>query len=141
MTSEEYDLFCQPLVNQPGEVWEYGVNIDWVGRLIERITNLSLEEYFQKRIFSPLGLSRISFFPSVEMKENLAALHQRHKDGEIELRDGGHILHRPLVATSPEAKKSIVNAGGHGLFCVPSEFTGMLVPHSPNGHILDIDAC
>ncbi|TQB69250.1 hypothetical protein MPDQ_002119 [Monascus purpureus] len=113
ITSEEYDIFGQPLIAQPGEQWEYGVNIDWVGRLIERVTSVSLGEYFQEHIFAPLGLSRISFLPSAEMKKNLAGLHQRASNGKMELHDGGHVLHRPLVVSGPEAAKGIVNAGGH----------------------------
>ena len=123
VTSHEYDLFEPPLVAQPGEDWQYGVNLDWTGRLIERVTGVSLNEYFQKNIFAPLGLTRISFFPSAEMKKNLAALHQRSPDGKIALREGGHILHGPLVVSTAEEARGIVNAGGHGLFCVPAEYS------------------
>lgn len=34
----------QPLIRQPGEGWEYGVNIDWAGIALERATGLSLNE-------------------------------------------------------------------------------------------------
>lgn len=126
VTSEEHDIFGQPLIAQPGEQWEYGVNIDWVGRLIERVTGVSLGEYFQEHIFAPLGLSRISFLPSAEMKKNLTGLHQRAPNGKMELHDSGHVLHRPLVVSDPEAAKGIVNAGGHGLFCAIPEYSEII---------------
>lgn len=100
--------------------------MDWVGRLIERVTGLSLGDYFQTHIFAPLGLKHISFIPSAEMKKNLAGFHQRGTDGVVRLREDGHPLHRPLTVTSPEAARNIIHAGGHGIFCVVSEYTGML---------------
>src|SRR5881397_1794340 len=45
-----------PLVFDPGDRWEYGVNIDWVGRLVEAISGQSLDVYFRERIFAPLGM-------------------------------------------------------------------------------------
>lgn len=122
MTSEEPDIFSQPLVHQPGENWEYGVNMDWVGRLIERVSSLSLNDYFQRFILAPIGVSRISFFPSEEMKEKLAYLHQRNSAGELVLREDGHILRRPLQASTSEAVKATVNAGGHGCFGTLSDY-------------------
>lgn len=126
LTSEEKDIFSQPLVHQPGEGWEYGINMDWTGRLIERVTGSSLNDYFQAHIFKPLGLSRLSFFPSAELKKHLASLHRRGSDGKMRVHEGGHIVHKPLVVSSPEEAKTVVNAGGHGLFCSPSEYSGML---------------
>ena len=131
-TNEESDIFGQPLVNQPGEKWEYGVNIDWAGRLVERASGLSLDEYFQKFIFAPLGMSRTSFFPSTEMKKKLAYLHQRAPDGHIEVREHGHVLRRPLMASTPEKIKATVNSGGAGIFGTPSEYCeiiAMLLNH------------
>jgi CubicO group peptidase (beta-lactamase class C family) len=57
--------FTTPLAFQPGEGWMYGSSIDWAGFLVERATNMKLEEYFRKYIFEPVGVSDkdISFFP------------------------------------------------------------------------------
>jgi CubicO group peptidase (beta-lactamase class C family) len=62
-----YDML-QPLVNQPGEAWEYGINIDWAGIAIERVTGKSLNEFLHENIFKPLGLSDISMIPTKSMK-------------------------------------------------------------------------
>jgi CubicO group peptidase (beta-lactamase class C family) len=72
-----YDYLSQPLVNQPGEQWEYGINIDWAGQLVERVSGLRLNDYFQKHIFEPMGLKNIDMFPTEEMKKTLASMHAR----------------------------------------------------------------
>src|SRR3954469_8004092 len=45
----------QPLAFDPGERWEYGINIDWIGVLIEAVTGEKLDAALHDRIFSPLG--------------------------------------------------------------------------------------
>src|SRR6516165_7371476 len=46
-----------PLVFDPGERWEYGINLDWAGRVVEAVSGLPLEVYFRQHIFAPLGMS------------------------------------------------------------------------------------
>ena len=50
-----------PLEFDPGTQWNYSVATDIVGILVERISGLSLPEYFQTHIFTPLGMTD-SFF-------------------------------------------------------------------------------
>ncbi|KIW05385.1 uncharacterized protein PV09_03900 [Verruconis gallopava] len=113
----------QPLVHQPGEAWQYGLGIDFAGFCVERATGLSLNEYFQKYIFQPLGLGNISMFPSKSMKERLAYMNTRAPDGQLGPRD--HLLHRPLVVESKEIS-SCVNSGGAGCFASPREYCQIL---------------
>ena len=42
-----------PLVFDPGDRWEYGINIDWVGRLVEAVSGQTLDVYFRDKIFAP----------------------------------------------------------------------------------------
>ncbi len=44
-----------PLVFEPGEQWLYSTSTDWLGRLVEKVSGLSLEDYFHRNIFTPLG--------------------------------------------------------------------------------------
>lgn len=110
----------QPLVFQPGEGWEYGVNIDFAGLALERATGLSLNDYCHKNIFEPLGLKNISMFPTAEMKKQLAYMSHRNKDGSLIARD--HLLRKPLVVESSEIK-DVLNSGGAGCFAKPSDYT------------------
>ena len=45
----------------PGERWEYGINIDWVGRVVEKVSGQSLDAYFREHIFEPLGMTDTGF--------------------------------------------------------------------------------
>jgi CubicO group peptidase (beta-lactamase class C family) len=57
------------------------VNIDFAGIALERATKLSLNKYCHKNVFEPLGLKVISWFPTAEMKKQLAYMNHRNKDG------------------------------------------------------------
>lgn len=103
-------------MNQPGERWEYGINVDWAGQLVERVTGLSLNDYFLQNIFTPIGLKHISMFPTAEMKKSLAYQHTRSPEGNLSLYLDGHINRRPLKVTDPRQIKDIFNAGGAGCF-------------------------
>lgn len=50
-----------PLRFDPGTGWTYGTSVDWAGRLVETISGLNLEEYFQRHIFTPLDMKDTSF--------------------------------------------------------------------------------
>lgn len=47
------------------QAWEYGINIDWAGILVERVSGLKLNDYFQQHIFKPMGITHISRFPNL----------------------------------------------------------------------------
>ncbi|KIX96886.1 uncharacterized protein Z520_07606 [Fonsecaea multimorphosa CBS 102226] len=117
-----HDYLSQPLVNQPGETWEYGVNIDWAGQLVERVSGLKLNDYFQQHIFKPMGITHISMFPSEEMKAELAWMNTRSPDGKLSIYANGHLNRRPLYATSKEEIDGTFHAGGAGCFARPSQY-------------------
>ena len=50
-----------PLVFQPGSEWNYGVSTDVLGRLVEVVSGLPLDEFFEQRVFGPLGMTDTSF--------------------------------------------------------------------------------
>ena len=53
-----------PLIFDPGDRWEYGVNTDWVGRLVEATSGQPLDAYFRDKIFAPLGMKDSGYVPS-----------------------------------------------------------------------------
>ncbi|KAH6642088.1 beta-lactamase/transpeptidase-like protein [Boeremia exigua] len=113
----------QPLVFQPGEGWEYGLNIDYAGLALERVTGMSLNDYCHKNIFEPLGLKNISMFPTAEMKKQLAHMNHRNKDGTLVPRD--HLLRKPLVVEASDVK-DVLNSGGAGCFAKPSDYAQII---------------
>lgn len=65
---ERYDT---PLAFEPGTSWAYSPGLDWTGLLIQRVTGLTLEEFEQKHLWQPLGITELTFWPSAE-KKNVA---------------------------------------------------------------------
>ena len=73
----------RPLAFDPGERWEYGINIDWIGRIIEAVSGQSLDAYLHDRIFGPLGMEDTGFVPTPEQYARQASMHQRQADGSL----------------------------------------------------------
>jgi CubicO group peptidase (beta-lactamase class C family) len=74
-----------PLVFDPGERWEYGTNIDWVGQTVERLTGKRIEQYFKDHIFGPLGMRDSGFVLGASQRERLAGMHVRNEDGTLQV--------------------------------------------------------
>jgi methyl acetate hydrolase len=72
-----------PLSFDPGDQWEYGVNIDWAGRLVEVLSGQSLDVYFRDKIFAPLGMKDSGFVVSAEQRARQARVHARQADGVL----------------------------------------------------------
>ena len=72
-----------PLVCDPGERWEYGINTDWVGQLVEAISGQTLGDYLTQHVFEPLGMVDTGFVRSAEQSERTVCVHQRGEDGTL----------------------------------------------------------
>ena len=89
---------------------------------MERASGLKLNAYLQKNVLQPLGIENISMFPSKEMKEKLAYMYQREKDGVLRPRD--HLMRQPLIIDPDDEAEvaQIFNSGGAGMFGKPREY-------------------
>ncbi|HEY1301303.1 MAG TPA: serine hydrolase domain-containing protein [Stellaceae bacterium] len=72
-----------PLLFDPGEKWQYGINTDWVGRAIEAASGEPLDAYFRNHIFAPLGMTDSAFRLSAEENARLVRIHQRQANGSL----------------------------------------------------------
>ena len=72
-----------PLVLDPGARWEYGINTDWLGRLVERVSRQSLEDYFRQHVFEPLGMNDSSFNVPPDKQARVVGVYQRKEDGAL----------------------------------------------------------
>ena len=61
-----------PLAFEPGERWEYGINIDWAGRMVETVSGQDLDAYMREHIFAPLGMRDTGFMPDAEQTRALS---------------------------------------------------------------------
>jgi CubicO group peptidase (beta-lactamase class C family) len=124
--ADEKDILAMPLVNQPGERWEYGINIDWAGIVLERATGHKLNDWIQQHIMHPLGLKNINMFPTESMKKNLAYMHQRWPGDPTKCEERDHMYREPILAKHEHDKKHIFHSGGAGAFAQPREYVQVL---------------
>jgi CubicO group peptidase (beta-lactamase class C family) len=63
MTGREFieKLGSLPLLHQPGTVWDYSLSVDVLGQVIETLSEQTLGQYLQERLFKPLGMADTSF--------------------------------------------------------------------------------
>jgi CubicO group peptidase (beta-lactamase class C family) len=73
----------QPLAFDPGEKWEYGINIDWAGRLVEALSGKPLDAYLREHVCGPLGMHDTGFVLTAAQRARLARVHQREADGGL----------------------------------------------------------
>jgi CubicO group peptidase (beta-lactamase class C family) len=72
-----------PLLFDPGERWEYGINIDWAGKMVEAVSGQRLGDYMQENLFEPLGMNSTAFKITPAMRSRLAKVHQRDTNGKL----------------------------------------------------------
>ncbi len=72
-----------PLSFQPGEKWQYGLNTDLLGCLIEVISGMTLDNFFRKNIFEPLGMKDTYFNVPASKANRLATVYTEDSVGNI----------------------------------------------------------
>jgi len=76
-------LATVPLNNHPGKMWDYSRATCVVGRLVEVLSGQTLAEYFQERIFGPLGMVDTHFFLPEEKLPRFAVAYTPGEDKKI----------------------------------------------------------
>jgi CubicO group peptidase (beta-lactamase class C family) len=104
-----------PLAFDPGERWEYGIGIDWAGRMVETVSGQNLNAYMRAHIFDPLRMPDSGFVPEPGWAERLAGVHGREADGSLRPVDS------PLPAAPPE-----FFPGGGGLYSTVGDYLRFL---------------
>jgi methyl acetate hydrolase len=72
-----------PIVNEPGTRWEYGTNIDFVGKAVEAASGQKLDAYLRDHLFAPLGMADTGFKIGEAQRKRLVGMHQRNEDGSL----------------------------------------------------------
>jgi methyl acetate hydrolase len=81
--AERIKLPRTPLMFDPGERWQYGTSIDWVGKIVEQVSEEPLETHFKKNIFEPLGMNDTTFEITAAQRAREASGHHRQPDGSL----------------------------------------------------------
>src|SRR2546422_1457797 len=103
-----------PLKHQPGDAYTYGVNMDVLGALIERLSGKKFGEFLQDRMFGPLGMKDTGFDVPESKMNRLAKTYKHGPDGKF-------IEDKPLIETWPQPGRGI-EAGGAGIFFTAGDF-------------------
>ncbi len=104
-------IFAAPLVADPGAQYEYGINSDWLGLVIEAAGGQSLDLFFAEHILGPLGMTSTTFLMNEEQRARSVPVHLHGEDGAWQA--------APDVDWSQEPEWW---AGGHGLHSTPREY-------------------
>ncbi|MFK7963579.1 MAG: serine hydrolase domain-containing protein [Burkholderiaceae bacterium] len=99
-----------PLAFDPGTQWEYGIGIDWAGKMVEAASGMTLGEYFAANLTGPLGMKDTAFVHSPSMLERAAGVHARMPDGSL----------APIEL--PPAENPEFEMGGGGLHGTMSDY-------------------
>ena len=72
-----------PLNHQPGTKWTYGLSVDVLGYLIEVVSGKPLDQFFQTRIFDPLGMKDTYFYLPDAKKDRLVPLYAEDENKKL----------------------------------------------------------
>lgn len=117
-----------PLMFQPGSAWEYGLNTDVLGRVVEVASGQTLADFFQSRIFQPLKMNDTHFILPADKRSRLAALYRPDEAKRITRVGAGPQEIGPLrySATYPLADQSRYHSGGAGLVSTIGDYARFL---------------
>ncbi len=107
-----------PLAYQPGQAWRYSLATDVVGHVVELISDMSLGEFFEEKIFKPLGMADTAFTVAPEKVDRFATLYGKT--------DGQASHARPLelidATTGGDYFNTRLESGGAGLVSTTADF-------------------
>ena len=99
-----------PLMFEPGARWQYGTGVDWAGRLVEAVSGMNLEQYFQAEILGPLDMADTSYLVPASKFDRLVTSCSRQADGSL----------RQSPRVPPRVPKEF--GGGGGLYSTAGDY-------------------
>ena len=83
ITTCKNDALKTPIMSDPGTRWEYGINVDYVGKAIEAVSGKRLDAYLRDHLFNPLGMTDTAFKIGESQRKRLVGMHGRGPDGSL----------------------------------------------------------
>ncbi|MBX7215185.1 MAG: beta-lactamase family protein [Thermoflexales bacterium] len=102
-----------PFAFQPGTRWRYGLSIDVLGALLERITAQPLDVILRQRVFEPLGMNDTGFWVPIERHGRLAVVYGDYPPARSI---------RRLAEIQPPAERPVLLSGGGGLVSTLNDY-------------------
>lgn len=116
-------LAALPLVHQPGEKWTYGLNTDVLGYLVEVVSGMTLDNYFKKNIFDPLGMKDTYFYIPKEKQGRLAMLHSEDQTKHVINTQEVITVNGTFYRDYPILEGGSFYSGGGGLVSTAYDYT------------------
>jgi CubicO group peptidase (beta-lactamase class C family) len=118
--SANLDEFVQrvaklPVLENPGERFRYGINLDILGAIVERVSGQRYDRYLDEHIFKPLAMKDTAFWVPAEKQDRMAQLYTTDAAGKLVLAE------RPN-ARNPKPDGSGVQSGGGGLYSTAGDY-------------------
>jgi CubicO group peptidase (beta-lactamase class C family) len=104
------EAFKAPMLHDPGVRFTYGINTDWLGKVVEAASGVGLDVAVKEGITEPLGMDDTAFLLDEGRLANAVTVHVKDEDGKWT--SAGEILNQ-----SPDWW-----AGGHGLYSTPRDY-------------------
>lgn len=130
-----------PLLFHPGTAWRYSYATDVLGRLVEVASGQSLDEFFQRHIFGPLGMNETGFHVPKTQHHRFASMYSIFEEMKFGADLSGLPAHPPLHLLQAADDNSYLHppvllSGGGGLVSTLADylrFCQLLL----NGGVLD----
>ena len=123
------ELASAPLVHQPGEKWTYGVGMDLLGCIIEKVSGMTFGNFMRENIFEPLDMKDTAFaVPESEINRFTSMYtHKGASVGDIQREFNDEIFPNDLILMdsyedSPYLKMNKVEDGGSGLISTAEDY-------------------
>ncbi|MEW5901462.1 MAG: serine hydrolase domain-containing protein [Acidobacteriota bacterium] len=113
-------LAALPFDAQPGERWVYGYNTDILGYLVERVSGMSLADFFVREITGPLGMTDTHFFLPGEKLGRFTSVYGMSENGTLELKEDSR---DNFYVKGPR----VCCAGGAGLLSTAEDYARFLL--------------
>jgi methyl acetate hydrolase len=104
------EAFKAPMIAHPGTEYVYGINTDWLGKVVEAVAGTTLDSVIRDGITAPLGMNDTMFRLDEGRTANCVTVHTKDADGRWV--SAGEILNQ-----APDWW-----AGGHGLYSTPRDY-------------------
>ena len=106
-----------PMAFEPGAGWLYGISTDLLGAVVERASGMALDQFFESRIFTPLGMIDTGFVIPEDKRMRLAAAYNSDNQGSLSRRNSDLFTY---------SSRTRLLSGGGGLASTILDYTRFL---------------
>jgi CubicO group peptidase (beta-lactamase class C family) len=93
-----------PLYGQPGEIWEYGLGIDVLGYLVEKVSGMKLNDFMKVHLFKPLDMDDTHFLIPQKKIAQVSAVWESDWKGHLKKMGAGPIQLGDLIICPGDAR-------------------------------------